>query len=486
MALNYPMIIKISGLISLILGISMLPSLAVSYLYDDSLIFFAFGASCLPLLIIGLFIHFFTRNISKNFKVRDGYFAVTFCFILCSILGSFPYFLSGILPSFGDAIFESTAAFTTTGCTLISKVDLPISIILWKAITHWLGGLGIIVFAISILPALGINSLKIGGPEAYNLNFNKVKTNLSASSRTLYLIYIGFTLAEFILLLFSKMSPFEALITTFGSVSTSGMTSGIQSISSYNSLYIESIITIFAFLASINFMLFYFFLNGKWKNIFKDVEMRAFIAILGISVILISLTLYITGTYSSFFEAIRAAIFHTVSFSTTSGYFTTDFTHWPPFTQAILFSLLCIGGCTASTCGSFKVLRFVVLIKLILRGFRKRLHPKSVVAVRLGNSVVSAETVSSISVFAMLYLLLFFFTALILSLDNLDMTTTLTASVGILSNTGIAFGDLGPTTDFTIFSQPIRFFISFIMIVGRLELFAVLLLFTPYFWNSEK
>src|SRR5665647_1696333 len=486
MSLNYSIIIKMTGLISLILGISMLPSLIVSFLYDAPSVSFAFGLSSIPLVVIGFLILFLTKNISKSFKVRDGYFAVTFCWIAASLLGAFPYYLSGTVASFGDAIFESTAAFTTTNCSVISNLDLPLSIVLWKAVTHWIGGLGIIIFAISILPALGTNSLKLGSPEADSPNLNKVKTKISGSSKTLYLIYLGLTLLEFILLLFGKMGVFEAIINTLGSVSTSGISTSISSISSYDSFYIESVITVFTFLASINFMLFFFAFNGKWKTVLIDTELRAFILIIFISFVIVSTTLFTSGTYSTLHEAMRVGIFQTVSFSTTSGYFIADYTLWPTFTQSILFTLMIIGGCAASTCGSFKIIRFVVLLKLVLRGFRKRLHPKSVVAVRLGKSVVSAETVSSITVFAMLYLLIYLFTSLVLSLDNLDMTTTLTASAGILSNTGIAFGELGPTADFSIFSPPIRLFISFMLIVGRLELLTVLLLFTPYFWNLEK
>src|SRR5665648_590664 len=234
MSLNYSIIIKMTGLISLILGISMLPSLIVSYLYDDPSISFAFGISSIPLSIIGFLILFLTKNISKSFKVRDGYFAVTFCWIAASLLGAFPYYLSGAVASFGDAIFESTAGFTTTNCSVISRLDLPWSIVLWKAVTHWIGGLGIIIFAVSILPALGINSLKLGSPEADSPNLNKVKTQISGSSKTLYLIYLGLTMLEFILLLFSKMGVFEAVINTLGSVSTSGISTSISSISSYD------------------------------------------------------------------------------------------------------------------------------------------------------------------------------------------------------------------------------------------------------------
>lgn len=486
MSLNYPVLMKISGLISLILGVSMLPPLVVSYLYDGFDVAFSFGVLCMPLIITGLLILYFTQNMSRELKVREGYFAVTFCWLFTSFIGAFPFYLSGAIPSFIDAIFESTAAFTTTGCSVVRGFDLPMGIILWKAIMHWLGGLGIIIFAISILPALGINSLKLVSPEAYNPSLNRVKPKISESAKTLYAIYFGFTVMEFTLLSFTEMGAFEAVINTLGSISTSGITNGIPSIASYNSFYIEGIITLFTFLASVNFMLFYFFLNGKFKNVLQDVELRIFLVIILVSVTAVTLSLYTTGTYPTIGQAFRAGVFQSISFSTTSGYYIADYTLWPTFTQAILFSLMCIGGCSASACGSFKVIRFYTLLMLVLRGFRKRLHPRSIVAVRLGKSVISAETVSTITSFTMLYLVVYFLTALVLSFDNLDMTTTLTATGAILTNTGIAFGHLGPTNDYSMFSAPIRLFISFMMIVGRLEFFTVLILFTPHFWNVEK
>ena len=227
-------------------------------------------------------------------------------------------------------------------------------------------------------------------------------------------------------------------------------------------------------------------LQGNWRAIINDVEVRVFVIIIFIAFILVSTTLFTSNTYTSFSESMRAGFFQTVSFSTTSGYFIDDYTRWPYFTQVILFSLMLVGGCAASTCGSFKVIRLIVVFKLITRGFRKRLHPRSVVAVRVGKNVVPAETVSAITSFTMFYILIYFITALVIALDNYDLTTTLSTAAGILSNTGLAFGELGPTNDYSIFSQPVRLFSSLMMVVGRLELYTVLLLFTPYFWTGEN
>lgn len=304
--------------------------------------------------------------------------------------------------------------------------------------------------------------------------------------KTLYMIYITFTITEFLLLLLGGMPAFDALINTLGSISTSGLASNPGGIAAYDSFYIESIITLFTFLASVNFLLFYMVLQGKIKQVFKDTELRVFTGIIFGAFVLNSIALFASGSYPSLAASMRASIFQTVAFSSTSGYYIADYTLWPIFSQTLLFCLMIIGGCASSTCGSFKVIRVIVLFKLIIRGFRKRLHPRSVVAVRIGNNVIPADTVSSITSFTMFYITVYFVTALVMSLDNLDMTTTLSAAAGILSNTGLAFGDLGPTNNFSIFSPGVRLFSSFMMIVGRLELYTVLLLFTPYFWTGEN
>ena len=488
MLLNLPIITRMVGLITLICGVSMIPSCIISIIKDSPEVIRGFLMAFIPVTAIGGFLFFYAKSKAKNesFKVRDGYFAVSLCWVSVSLAGSLPYVFSGTTESFIDAIFESVAAFTTTGATVTGGIALPASIALLKAISHWLGGMGILVFAIAILPALGVSGLKMASAETPGPSFNKVKNKVSESMKTLYLIYITFTAIEFILLILGGMPAFDAVINTLGSISTSGLASNPGGIAAYDSFYIESIITLFTFLASVNFLLFYMVLQGKIKTIFKDTELRAFIGIIFIAFVLNSVALFASGTYPSLAASMRASIFQTLAFSSTSGYYIADYTLWPVFSQTILFCLMIIGGCAASTCGSFKVIRVIILFKLVIRGFRKRLHPRSVVAVRIGNNVVPADTVSSITSFTMFYITVYFITALVMSLDNLDMTTTLSAAAGILSNTGLGFGELGPANNFSIFSPGVRLFSSFMMIVGRLELYTILLLFTPYFWTGEN
>ncbi len=488
MLLNFPIIFRMVGLITLICGISMIPSCILAIIQDPPEVLYGFLMTAISIIIGGALLYYNAKARTKNesFKVRDGYLAVSLCWFSVSFFGALPYYLSGTTDSLIDSIFESVAAFTTTGATVISQLPMPASIALWKAISHWLGGMGILVFAIAILPALGVSGLKMVSAETTGPSFNKVKNKISESTKTLYTIYISFTVTEFVLLLIGGMPAFDAVINTLGSISTSGLASNPGGMAAYDSFYIESVITLFTFLASVNFLLFYMVLQGKWKNVFRDTEFRAFIGIIFGAFVLNSVVLFASGTYPSLSAAMRASIFQTVSFSSTSGYSIADYTLWPVFSQTILFCLMIIGGCAASTCGSFKVIRVIILFKLIIRGFRKRLHPRSVVAVRIGNNVVPADTVSSITSFTMFYITVYFITALVMSLDNLDMTTTLSAAAGILSNTGLGFGELGPANNFSIFSPGVRLFSSFMMIVGRLELYTILLLFTPYFWTGEN
>ncbi len=488
MLLNLPLIFRMIGLVTMICGISMLPSCLVAFAQDDDQALRGFLLSAALVLGFGILLYRWAKIRTKSdaFRIRDGYLSVSLCWIIASLAGALPYYFSGTAATFIDGIFESAAAFTTTGATTIGQLPLPASIALWKALSHWLGGMGILVFAIAILPALGASGLKIVSAETPGPAFSKVKNKISESTKTLYKMYLAFTIAEFLLLLLGGMPAFDAVINTLGSISTSGLASNPGGIAAYDSFYIESVITLFTFLASINFLLFYMILQGKWSNALKDTELRVFVGILAAAFALNSIALLVSGACSDLPEAMRLSIFQTVAFSSTSGYFLSDYTLWPAFSQTILFFLMIMGGCASSTCGSFKIIRVIILFKLVARGFRKRLHPRSVVAVRIGSNVIPADTVSAITSFTMFYITIYFFTALVMALDNLDMTTTLSAAAGILSNTGLAFGDLGPSNNFSIFSPGIRLFSSFMMIVGRLELFTVLILFTPRFWTGEN
>ncbi|MCB6992317.1 TrkH family potassium uptake protein [bacterium 210820-DFI.6.37] len=486
-SLNYQLIIKILGVITLILGISMIPALACAWIYQEPDNFRALLISSAVTLLLGAAVAFFVRPAQSRFRAREGYLVVALCWIVASLLGALPYFLSDFTCSFIDGFFESTAGFTTTGCTAIGERIMPKSLMMWKAISHWLGGMGILVFVISILPALGINGQMIIRAEAPGPVLEKMTVRISDSAKILYLTYISLTALEFLLLWGSRsMTAFDALINTLGSISSGGLFAHPDGVAYYDSVYVEIVISVFTILAAVNFILYHYAVTRKWQYVLRDIELRAFVLIIAASVLLCTAALYLLGDYPSLGKALRDSFFQVVSVSTTSGYSSADYTLWPSICQAILFTLMFVGGCAASTSGSIKVIRILVLFKLVWRGVYKRIHPRSVVAVKLGGKAVPAPIVSAITVFILMYMGLFLFSCLVLSLQNLDLETTISTSAAMLSNTGIAFGKVGAMGNYAMFSDPLKLYLSLLMIIGRLELFTIVILFTKSFWGRDR
>lgn len=485
--LNYQVIVKILGVIVLIIGISMLPALLCAYIYQEPNNFRALLISASATIFLGGGIALLVRSAQVRFRAREGYIVVALCWLIASVIGTLPYYLSDFTESFIDGFFESAAGFTTTGCTAINYDLMPKSLLMWKAISHWLGGMGILVFVISILPALGINGQTIVRAEAPGPVFEKMTVRMSDSAKILYVTYFSLTMLEFLLLCFSSsMTPFDALVNTLGSISTGGLFAHMDGVAYYNSVYVEIVISVFTILASINFILYHYAVTRKWRYVLEDIELKAFLCIIIGATVLCAGTLYAFGDYPGIGKALRDSFFQVVSICTTSGYASTDYTLWPTVCQMILFTLMFIGGCAASTSGSIKVIRVLVVLKLVWRGFYKRIHPRSVVVVRLGDKALPAPVASSITVFVLMYMGLFLFSCLVLSLQNLDLETTISTAAAMLSNTGLAFGEVGSTGNYAAFNDPLKLYLSLLMIIGRLELFTIVILFTRSFWGRDR
>jgi len=486
MYFNYKILIKVLGTISIIIGAAMLPSVLVAHLYHEKAAEIAFLITMIPAIGIGAVILFVVKPKSPNVKMRDGYLIAALCWFVSSAVGAFPYLLSGVIPCYGDAFFESVSGFTTTGATVIDNLSLiPKSMQLWRALSHWLGAMGILILAISLLPALGIGGLKLLSAEAPGPTIEKMGTRITDTAKKLYLIYVLLTAIEVLLLLVGGLSLLDALIHALGSMGMGSMSSYNSSIAQFSTPFIEFVVILFGFLASVNFVLYHHLLEGRWRAFFKDRELCTFVVILIVSFLLITVNLWFSGTYESAGESLRYASFQAAAFMTTSAYVTADYTLWPSFSQMLLLCLMLIGGCSASACGSMKVLRVMILFKLIVRGTYKRLHPNAVFPVKIGTKTISAETVSKVSSFTFVYFTILIFSCLVVSLENYDMLTTISAVIGSLSNTGLALGELGPTENFGIFSQPTRIYLSIVMIAGRLELFAIIMLLSPSFWRAR-
>lgn len=486
MYFNYRILIKVHGTISIIIGVAMLPSVLIAHLYHEKAAEFAFLITLIPAIILGAVILAAVKPKTADVKIRDGYLIAALCWFVASAIGAFPYLLSGVIPFYGDAFFESVSGFTTTGATVIDDLSsIPKSMQLWRALSHWLGAMGILILAISLLPALGIGGLKLLSAEAPGPTVEKLGSRINDTAKKLYLIYVLLTAIEVMLLLAGGLSLLDSLIHALGSMGTGGMSSYRSNIAQFATPFIEFVVIFFGFLASVNFVLYHHMLEGKWKAFIKDKELTTFVVILIFAFLLISMNLWFSGTYESVGESLRYGSFHAVAFMTTSAYVTADYTLWPSFSQILLLCLMLIGGCSASACGSMKVLRVMILFKLIVRGIYKRLHPNAVFPVKIGAKTISAETVSKVSSFTFVYFTVLIFSCLVVSLENYDLLTTISAVIGALTNTGLAFGELGPEENYAIFSLPTRIYLSVVMIAGRLELFAIIMLLSPSFWRAK-
>lgn len=485
--IDYQLMARILGFILLILGAAMIPSIICAQVYDEFKCFQALLITTSQCLFWGVIIVIATRNARTKFRTREGYIVVAACWVVASLVGTFPYMISGFAPNFFDALFESTAGFTTTGCTAFNYDIMPNSLIMWKATGNWLGGMGILVFVISILPALGINGQFIVRAEAPGPVFEKMSVRMSDTAKILYLSYISLSLLEFLLLRFiGGMPSFDALINTMGSISTGGVSIYSDGIMHYNSLFIEITIAIFTMLASVNFLLYHYAVSGKWHYVLKDIELRYFVGLIACGTLICSLAQRIAGTADSFGEALRSSFFQVTSFATTAGYVGSDYCSWPAICTAVMIVLMFIGGCAASTSGSLKVIRVLIMFKMIGRSFKKMLHPRQVISIKVGEKATPAHVVSEITVFILVYFLVFLIGSLLLSLQNLDLETTLSTTLAMLSNTGIGLGEGANIGNYSMFSNGLKPVLCLLMIIGRLEMFPIIILFTKNFWGRDR
>lgn len=465
----------------------MIPSLFVSLLYGETDTTIAFLQTILPMVIIGGLIACFVRTETNKMKIRDGIAIVSLCWILSSFLGAIPFIVSGEIPNFSEAFFEASSGFTTTGSSILTDVEaMSKGMLFWRSFTHWLGGMGILVFAIAILPALGINGNKIAQVETTGPTMDKISSKMHDTAKILYKMYFSFTVVMLLLLLLGDMNLFDALLNTFGSMGTGGFSNYNVSIGHFDSAYLQIVITTFMILAGTNFTLYYYLFKGYVSDFVKDAELRIYLLIFVGFSLLIAANLWFTNTYDSLGRTFLASFFQSASIMTTTGFATEDYDLWPMFSKTLLLLLMFIGGCSSSTAGGIKVIRIIVLIKMIKRGIVMRLHPQAIVSIKINKKALPADTASGIAGFFFLYMGLFVVGTILVSLENYDLTTCFSAVAACLGNIGPGFALVGPTMNFSLFSDPTTLLLSFLMIAGRLELFTLILLFSPQFWSQDK
>ena len=438
-------------------------------------------------LLLGLYIIIYLRPSPSKVKARDGYLVVSVTWLITILIGAFPFYYSGIVPTFIDAFFESCSGFTTTGASILTNLDhIPRSILLWRSITHWLGGMGILVFLAALLPVLGISGQMVANAETPGPTEEKVTGKFSDTAREMYLIYLIMTIAEIFCLRFSGLSWYDSVIHTFGTVSTGGFSCHSDNIAHFGSNLIEWIIIIFMFLSGMNFHLFYLTGKSGLQKVFRDDEFRFYtLVILSFSGLIFVYQAFVTR-FTSMGDILRDTVFHVVSIITTTGYHTADYGLWHTFPKMVLFILFFIGACSSSAGGGMKAVRVLVAMKLVQRGVSIKLHPRRIASVTLNHCEVSNDIVIHITNFIFTYLFLLSAGFLLLTLDGFSFISSFSAAAACLGNIGPGFESFGPAMNYTAMSGFSKLVSSFLMLCGRLELFTVLVLFSRHFWNPNR
>jgi trk system potassium uptake protein len=432
-------------------------------------------------------VYFSTRNSRQRsvLGTKDGFMLVSLGWLLASAVGALPYVMTGAIPSYTEAFFETMSGFTTTGASILTAIE-PLSrgILFWRSLTHWLGGMGIVVLTVALLPILGVGGLQLLKAEAPGPSVDKITPKITETAKILWAIYAGMTLLETALLMVGGMSWFDALTHTFGTLATGGFSTMNASVGAYDSPFIHNVITLFMVMAGLNFALYYRLLIGDIKHFWKDTEMKVYLLIFSSISVFIALNLLHKGTYGDFHTSLRYAAFQAASIITTTGYATADFALWPELSQNLLFFLMFIGGCAGSTGGGMKVVRLTVLTKVGINEMKRFIHPKGIFPLRINGEVIKKDIVYSIAGFVMLYLFLLLVVTLCVALGGHDILTSFTTALATLGNIGPGFGKIGPACNYHFFSAPIKWVLSFAMMLGRLEIYTVLVILTPHFWKK--
>ena len=495
MNLNTRIIVHIMGLLLLCNGSFMLLAAFASGLYRDGATLDITLAAIVTMLF-GVMAMFYTRGHKKEVKRREGYLVVTLGWVVMSLSGSLPYIFSGAIPSVTNAFFETISGYTTTGASILDDIEaLPKGILLWRSLTHWIGGMGIIVLAIAILPLLGIGGMQLFAAEAPGPGGDKLHPRITDTAKRLWLIYVGYTVAETILLKLAGMSFFDAINHSLATLSTGGFSTKNASVAFWNNEpLIQYIIILFMFLAGSNFVLSYFAFTGKVQRILKDEEFKyysGFIVLFTLIVVLV--VLYKANVPVSDFHpmvwgeaesAFRHGLFQVVAVVTTTGFVTADFTGWTPFLTVFFFGIMFLGGSAGSTAGGIKVMRHLLIIKNGLLEFKRTLHTNAIIPVRYNNKTVTEHIVYNIIAFFVLYMLLFIVGSLVLGFLGLDFISAIGGSASSLGNVGPALGSLNPVSNYNSLPDVGKWWCAFLMLLGRLELFTVLIILTPYFWKK--
>jgi trk system potassium uptake protein TrkH len=481
--MNLRIIFRVLGLLLLVESAAILIALFVSLFYGEHDIPGLLISSGIALTIGGLFL-FFTRNTKRDIGKREGFIIVTLVWIVFSLVGALPYVLTGSIPSYTDAFFETMSGFTTTGASVLNNIEsLPKGILFWRSLTHWLGGMGIIVLSLAILPVFGIGGMQLYIAEVPGPTPDKISPRIRQTATAMWLVYVILTIIEIILLWIGGMSFYDSVCHSFATMATGGFSTKQASIAYWNSPYIQYVIILFMFIAGTNFTLLYFVVRGKFKPLLKDEEFKYY----GLIVLFFTGIITIGLLFSGFWgleETFRHSLFYVVSIITTTGFVTVDYLLWPPFLIAVLFMVFFIGGSAGSTGGGLKVMRFVLLIKSGYYEMKRMIHPNAVIPLKFNKHNVDGKILNNILAFAVLYIGIFGTGTVVLMLFVSDFETAMGAVASSLGNIGPGLGTVGPALSYSEIHSAGKWFLSFLMLLGRLELFTILIILSPVFWKD--
>ncbi|NOX89820.1 MAG: TrkH family potassium uptake protein [Calditrichaeota bacterium] len=480
--IHYRSVIHILSTLLIFLAVVLIvPALIALHFNEGDFIAFVITIGCS--LTVGLFVFLLTRG-PLNLEIKDGYLVVTFSWLLYSLFGALPFYLSGFIPFYTDAFFETMSGFTTTGASILTNIEaLPHGLLFWRSLTHWIGGMGIILLSLAILPLLGIGGMQLFKAEVPGPTPDRLTPRIKHTAELLWGVYLIISVIEAISLKLAGMNWFDAWCHTFGTMATGGFSTKNASVGAFNSAYIDYIIIFFMIIAGTNFSLHYRAIRGNLKVYLKDKETIVFLFIIITATVMITVDI-ISVLHLNIEYSFRHVLFQVVSILTTTGFGTADYEQWPILSKIVLLLLMYLGGCAGSTGGGMKIIRSIVLFKFAINQVKQLLHPNAIFVVRVGNRTIPNDIVTNIAGFTLLYIFLSIFGVLFMSGVGLDWETSIGSVAATINNIGPGLGSVGPTENYAHLPVLGKWFSSFLMLTGRLEVYTVLVLFVPLFWRK--
>lgn len=484
---NHKLIFRIVGGLLLFEGVFLLTAIIVASFYNENVISHFVITSAIA-VTLGLLFYFIGKNASPVIGKREGSIIVTSIWLVFSFIGLIPYWLSGSIPSFTDAFFETMSGFTTTGASILNDIEvLPKSMLYWRSLTQWIGGLGIIVISIALLPIFGFSTVQLFSAEATGPTKDKIHPKMSETAKRLLAIYIILTIAETLLLILAGMGWFDAINHSFTTMATGGFSTKQLSVGYWSSPAIQYIIILFMFFAGVNFTMFYFMVKGKFNKIKENEELRFFGIMIIVFTILIGASMFESSHIQSFAgleKVFRDSLFTVVSIITTTGYVTVDYMLFRPVVWMLILIIMLTGASAGSTAGGMKLVRVLLVVKYAYYEFKRIIHPNAVFPVKLNSLIVRDEIITRVLAFILLYVLLIIIGSIILAFSGMGFIESLSGMITCISDVGPGLGSIGPATNFASIPVFSKWFLSFVMLIGRLEVFTVLIIFTPIFWKK--